>query len=253
MDDKVRIAFARFTYGDWEHPDVSDWVINAAMKAYMHPRVDSVAFWRRSDTPITMVRNDCLKRLREAGVDYVFMIDNDMKPDLPGEKPFFDNAFDFALNHQGPLIIGAPYCGQPPRESVHVARWEDHQNDADDYDFVIAGIPRREAVDKKGMERVAAMGTGLMLVDLKALDALGPPWFYYEYTDGWQTDKASTEDIVFTRNASLCGVPVYCAWDSWAGHWKPKLVTKPKPFPIDHFSEQLQQALLRKYGKEQGR
>lgn len=58
-------------------------------------------------------------------------------------------------------------------------------------------------------------------------------WFYYEYTDRYETKKASTEDVTATRDMSLYGLatlnynPIHCAWSCWAGHWKPKLVTKP--------------------------
>ncbi len=58
-------------------------------------------------------------------------------------------------------------------------------------------------------------------------------WFYYEYSDRYETKKASTEDVTATRDISLHGLatlgynPIHCAWSSWAGHWKPKCVTKP--------------------------
>jgi hypothetical protein len=58
-------------------------------------------------------------------------------------------------------------------------------------------------------------------------------WFYYEYTDIYECEKASTEDVTATRDISLYGLaslgynPIHCAWSSWAGHWKPKCVTKP--------------------------
>ncbi len=58
-------------------------------------------------------------------------------------------------------------------------------------------------------------------------------WFYYEYKDRYETKKASTEDVTATRDMSLYGLatlgynPIHCAWSSWAGHWKPKCVTKP--------------------------
>ena len=59
-------------------------------------------------------------------------------------------------------------------------------------------------------------------------------FFYYEYTDKYQWQKASTEDVTNTRDISLAGItrlgynPVHCAWSSWAGHWKPRNVRKPR-------------------------
>ena len=58
-------------------------------------------------------------------------------------------------------------------------------------------------------------------------------WFYYEYTDHRQHEKASTEDVTATRDISLIGCqrlgynPVYCNWSAWAGHHKTKCVGKP--------------------------
>jgi hypothetical protein len=63
-------------------------------------------------------------------------------------------------------------------------------------------------------------------------------WFYYEYEDGECTHKASTEDCTNTREIQLAGIEkhgepvVFCNWDSWAGHYKPKCVGKPTPLRI---------------------
>jgi hypothetical protein len=48
-----------------------------------------------------------------------------------------------------------------------------------------------------------------------------------------------------TRDLSLVGTqrlgynPVYCNWDSWAGHWKPKCVGKPQVVPASGISHKL--------------
>jgi hypothetical protein len=63
-------------------------------------------------------------------------------------------------------------------------------------------------------------------------------WFFYE-TDHRRTKKESTEDVTNTREIQLAGVlkhhepVVFCNWDSWAGHWKPKCVGKPTNLPIE--------------------
>jgi hypothetical protein len=63
-------------------------------------------------------------------------------------------------------------------------------------------------------------------------------WFFYE-TDHSRTKKESTEDVTNTREIQLAGVlkhhepVVFCNWDSWAGHWKPKCVGKPTNLPIE--------------------
>jgi hypothetical protein len=42
---------------------------------------------------------------------------------------------------------------------------------------------------------------------------------------------ASTEDVAFSRDLTYAGVPLFCAWQSWAGHIKPKMVGKPLEIP----------------------
>jgi hypothetical protein len=71
------------------------------------------------------------------------------------------------------------------------------------------------------------------------------PWFFYEWKDKYQADKASTEDVTQTRDLSLVGTqtlgynPVFCNWDAWAGHWKPKCVSKPQVISASGISEKL--------------
>jgi hypothetical protein len=37
-----------------------------------------------------------------------------------------------------------------------------------------------------------------------------------------------TRDLSFAGAEKLGYNPVYCNWDAWAGHWKPKCVGKPQ-------------------------
>ncbi|MEK0126623.1 hypothetical protein, partial [Bordetella pertussis] len=87
---------------------------------------------------------------------------------------------------------------------------------------------RAEASQFTGIGEVAALPTGLIMYDMRIFDMLEPkdenskPWFYYEWADKYQSEKASTEDVSATRDMSLVGQqvlgysPVFCAWDSWA-------------------------------------
>jgi hypothetical protein len=75
-------------------------------------------------------------------------------------------------------------------------------------------------------------------------------WFYYEYSDKYQCEKHSTEDVTATRDMSVAGQmrlgynPVHCAWSSWAGHWKPKCVGKPQLIGTDFVASKLKRAAL---------
>jgi hypothetical protein len=87
--------------------------------------------------------------------------------------------------------------------------------------------PREEAALKAGIERVGAVGTGCYGVDVRAFDALKPPYYHYEWEDEEHTRVASTEDIPFSRDLAMAGVPVFVDWDHWADHSKSKRVAKP--------------------------
>jgi hypothetical protein len=73
------------------------------------------------------------------------------------------------------------------------------------------------------------------------------PWFYYEWADKYCAAKASTEDVTQTRDLSMVGTqklgysPVYCNWDAWAGHWKPKCVGKPQVLAAKDISNKMKQ------------
>jgi hypothetical protein len=233
---QYHVMIAQFPYGDSTHPAVGKWLAETTCQMMNDPRIGlgRVHLWDKADTPVSMVRNECMVVAEENNVDFVVMVDSDMIPDVhsgeDGAKPFWETAFDFAVNHDGPCVIGAPYCGGPPHENVMIFRWTDFQTGGADANFLLAQYSRYEAVSLTGIERVAALPTGLMLVDMRAIRKLPHPRFYYEYKDHRQIAKASTEDVTFSRDLGLQGVPLYVAWDCWAGHYKSKVVVKPKPF-----------------------
>lgn len=247
---KVSICFARFPWHGAEHPDVTDWMMRTAIKAKQDPRISEIHNFRVDDTPITMSRNKAVEHAKRVRVDYLLMIDSDMSPDLPDQgvyaRPFWDSTLDFMLQHHGPCCVGAPYCGPPPLSNVYVFRWANWQNPdvQPNPDMRLEQYSREEAAQRAGIERVGALPTGLILIDMRAFEKLKPPYFYYEWTDATQSGKASTEDVTFTRDLNLLGVPQYVNWDAWAGHWKLLRVDKPRVIYTDHVQEKYRQAVL---------
>jgi hypothetical protein len=73
-------------------------------------------------------------------------------------------------------------------------------------------------------------------------------WFYYQWKDEYQTEKASTEDVTATRDMAFHGHlmlgynPLRCAWDSWAGHWKVKCVPKPRVLTMEQVASKYRRA-----------
>jgi hypothetical protein len=236
----ARVMFCRFPYGNQEAPDVTDWLIQTAVQTERDPRISDTFFVKIDDTPITMCRNIAAQQALDQGIDLLVMVDNDMRPDLglvgkfliPGAKAFWQSSFDFWWEHQGPCLVGAPYCGPPPHNNVFVFLWRNRQNQPQDPEFSLKQYEREEASLLTGIQPVAALPTGLILCDTEVFRRLNPPWFYYEFPDARTQKKLSTEDVTFTRDAQLHGVPIYCNWDSWAGHWKRYLVGKPRPLGL---------------------
>lgn len=250
MQQKYNVGIVTFSYGgnggiSSEVPDIREWMVPLVADISKDPRIDQIRIWNLADTPITMTRNRAVMQARQFGVDVLVMVDSDMKPDMNSghsdAKPFFQSSFDFLVKHyaKGPCIIGAPYCGPPPLECVYVFRWNNMASDNPNPDFQLEMYDRHTATKLAGIQECAALPTGLIMYDMRVFELTEPknegdkPWFYYEWKDKFAAEKASTEDVTMTRDVSLVGTqklgynPVYCNWDAWAGHWKPKCVGKP--------------------------
>ncbi|NCA16964.1 MAG: class I SAM-dependent methyltransferase [Betaproteobacteria bacterium] len=251
MEQKFKVGICVFSYGgnggiSSEVPDIREWATALVADVASDDRISDVRMWTLSDTPITMTRNRAVLQARQHGIDVLVMVDSDMKPDVdfgtsPDAKKFFQSSFDFLVKnyHRGPCVIGVPYCGPPPHECVYVFRWNSMQSGHPNPDFQLEMYDRHTAVKMAGIQECAALPTGLIMYDMRAFELTEPkkqgdhPWFYYEWRDHFAADKASTEDVTNTRDLSLVGTqklgynPVFCNWDAWAGHWKPKCVGKP--------------------------
>lgn len=264
---KFKILIATFSYGGnggmkSEHPDVRDWLIKSIPYLKSRPDVESVLHTELADTPITMTRNRAVLTARDAGADFLLMLDSDMAPDLylgrdPSAKPFLETSLDYCIERyeRGPHVVFSPYCGPPPVENIYVFRWRNSESDTPNDEAKLEQFTRAEAAERAGFEAVAAAPTGLILYDMRAFELIEPRqqgdkhWFAYEWTDIYGSGKASTEDVQNTRDISLAGIvkygynPVICNWDAWSGHWKPKCVGKPQVFTADAVGNSLRRVV----------
>lgn len=251
LPDKVKVCIYRFPYGHQEHSTTVNWLMNSLFLLHTHPRVDSVFSEIIADTPVDMSRNRAIRHALDNQIDFAIFLDSDMYPDyeqacnvrLKEAQPFLPGALDFALQHDGPCCVGAPYCCAPPSEDVLVMRWRQQETNDPDGALKLDKFTREEAIDRIGMEEVAALATGMLLIDMRCIEAIPAPWFSYQWADAERTKKSGTEDVVFTRDLSLAGIPQYCYWNAWAGHWKLKLVTRPVGLPITAVPERMAQAV----------
>jgi len=247
---KHSVMICRFPYGGYELSECVDWLVETVIEMKGDARVGDIFRKRIADTPISMTRNEACLVARELGADFLLMIDDDVAPDHhvkeAGSRPFWRSSFEFLLAHKGPGVVAAPYCGPPPHENIYVFRWRNKAsgNPADHQvlDLKLDQYTREEAAERTGIEEVAALPTGLLLMSTAVLDRLPPPWFEYEYADLYKARKVTTEDVYFTRNLSMSGVPVYCNWDAWAAHDKRKLVGRPRPATFDLVRDEYRKA-----------
>ncbi len=282
---KFRLAFAHFPYSGnggatSEVPYVRHWKEAIIPWMLKDDRIEGYVSKDFADTPICMTRNAAVMWARRIGADFLIMVDSDMWPDRylgHPEKdavPFLQSSFDYAYKHwdQKMLCIFSPYAGKPPEECVFVFRWIEPQADHPDDQYSLEMYSRDQAFQMGGFHEAGAGPTGLMMTDMrlfemndpvKVKEDLGleflkhPGWFYYEFTDDYGWEKASTEDVTFTREISQCGItklgynPLICNWSAWSAHMKFKAVGMPELTTADKINERLVAAV--KSGRETGK
>lgn len=265
---QYNVHICQFPGNNMTHPDVNIFLALTHHKMKTDKRIGNVTWFAKSDTPITMVRNQAVYEGLRFGADYILMIDSDMGPDYlvgkdPNARPFWDVAWEFMMARASlpeklpPATIAAPYCGPPPKEMPYIFRWKNWQSDCPDANFRLEMLTREDAAMRGGIEAVAALPTGLILYDARVfreLEAAGAlPWFDYEYTDKYCREKSTTEDVFQTRNGSLLNMPLYAAWDCWAQHHKYKAVGKPEPVTLEQVQGHMRKALASKYESPESR
>jgi hypothetical protein len=268
LPEKVHVLIARLSYSGYERVEIANWLVQTALCLETHPRVSRLSHNIVTGYPTSRVRNQILVTARRIGANFVCMIDDDMIPDVHSpnrasgydhlamhadQQNFFPSALEFALDHNGPCAIAAPYCAGPPGERVLVSRFR--ADETDDPSSPARGVSlkcfgREEAAERRGIEMVSSLPTGLILIDMRALRFLTPPWFSYEYKTDIQDELASTEDTVFSRNLAYVGVPQYTTWQSWAAHAKMKIVGRPQQYGLQAVPREVRAAVRREIEEE---
>jgi hypothetical protein len=243
---KWKVMLAMFPYGGVQRSELTPWAMSAAVWAANQKDIDGgLLYWSTNDTPITMTRNLAVKAAIHNEVDILVFCDSDMIPDIDKAHPFLPSAFKFIKSRwaTAPTIISAPYCMGAPTYSPTMGRWRTHHNG---YPIATALYTREEAAEFTGIQPCSLQGTGLMAIDMRIFTGfpireevikLPPPFYYYEYTDENNSEKASTEDMVFSRNVTLLFAKHnleigFVDFDSWAYHIKNEFVGKPYSITI---------------------
>lgn len=261
---KKKLLIHRFPGNGSERMECVNWLVNACVGYKDSPDIEVLFPRFRQDTPIDMVRNEAVLAARRLGADYLCLVDSDIEPDYqcggfapaadfqPDAKQFLPSSLKFLRSLPGPAVVAAPYCGPPPAEYVYVFDWDWTGNvERPDFRGKIEMIPRNDAAHRTGFQQVAALPTGLMLIDMRVFDIVPGPWFYYETDCPNWSRKASTEDVTFSRDCAMCRVPIYCNWDSWCRHWKTVGVGKPLRASMDIVNPRIAEIVAAGYRRDE--
>ena len=246
---KFKLMLGRLSDSGRIRQEVATFLRMASLEVARDGRFEDLVDCPIARVPTPVARNLLIKTARDNGVDILFQIDDDM-----GVPPdFFMAATNFLLEQPGAAAIGVPYCTAPPREDVTVFEWASGQTGSPDAPFALTNIVREDAARRKGIERVANLGTGCVAYKLSCFNAITPPYFDYSYEDKEHTKVIETEDCFAHRRLMMAGVPLYVHWDFWANHYKSKVVVKPVPIndsAINNVFMEHARAEVRQGGKE---
>ncbi|NLX55062.1 MAG: class I SAM-dependent methyltransferase [Planctomycetaceae bacterium] len=201
----------------------------------------------------------------------------------PFWKTSFDFLYDRKLRGLPTVVCAPycgppPHPSTGGHENVYVFHGEASESDIHDTSIRFVAYSREHAAQMRGIQSIVAGPTGVIMYSVDALDLMNvqrmtheqvlqkyaagdltlqrakellamQSWFFYEYTDMECTAKASTEDVTNTREIQMAGLVkhnqpvVFCNWDSWAGHYKPKCVGMPEPIYVETINQNYAEAV----------
>ena len=196
--------------------EVCNFVSNAWKQRYTDPELSNIEI---IDCPIQKFPTDTARNVlvniaHQHNVDLLFMIDEDASPPYS----FFKQAIQFLTKQPIPSVYGCPYLSGDGEAQVF--RFIPvHSPDPVQPAWKLLRIPRAEAFIKKGVDRVASIGTHCICYDMRVFNQIAKPYYRYSYNED-HTAVVETEDCYAHRNMVQNNIPIFCNFDSWAGHWK---------------------------------
>lgn len=178
----------------------------------------------RKHQPIDVARNFIVREALRRKADVLFMLDTDADP----AKGTFEALRDAALTE--PCIAAVPYCAGSGHVCVYLPLPDGLPGEMP--------IGMEDAVNRAGLHRVANVGTHCVAYSVSIFNRIPSPWFE-QGCDETRSLLLETEDCIGHRRLREAGVPIYCSFSHWAGHWKE--VKKEKPTVLT--PEQLRTAL----------
>ena len=268
-------------------PEIAFWLLGLQKKLVADQRIGRVEVRRYGDVPLTFERNRISRDAVEGGFDLTLSLDSDNQPDIevgkkPWAEPFWESSFDFIFDRMVrglPTVMVSPYCGPPPQENIYVFKFENEGTGRRAPRCKLEQYGRNHAAIMRGIQPCDAGPTGVILITTSAYYLLqfdkrptaeilsdfkagtidmeatirklrSHSWFRYDSSDGFESHKTGTEDVIFTRDVAMAGQfkhgepVVFCNWDSWSGHWKPICVMPPTAIALEDINAMFEEAVL---------
>lgn len=147
------------------------------------PNGHQLLIYTSQGTLIVNQRADLARNAIKDGADYILWLDTDMR--------FPKDTLDRLLAHKKP-IVAANYATR--RLPVDTVAFKLHEN---------GGWETVKTGGKTGLEKVEAVGMGVMLTDTKVFKEMPTPWFSITYHEN--SSEYSGEDIYFCYKANKLG------------------------------------------------
>lgn len=233
---KYTVAIARPSDRGWERTEIGTFLFQATEASTQNPEIapyiQNLLHIPLCKFPTSVARNILVRECQKIGVDYLMMVDCDGEIDNGGRQEdgkvrpgTFEVFFQFLMKQSKPSVIAAPYCSGDGQVQVLKFTTDQPMNHPLD-SFKITQTNREYAVTKTGFERVDSIGTHCIMFDMRVFEKIDKPYFSYQYNPD-ETEVIETEDCWCMRHLFYAGIPVYCSWDLWAGHWKEQRIYKP--------------------------
>lgn len=152
-------------------------------------------------------RNTFVETALGGDYDYLFFMDTDMT--FPRGTLAMMIRHMGAIGSEAPPIIGGIYCNRGGDFRWHVYKWVEEEEGWHSLRFPL----------NNGLQRVDAIGTGCMLIDMNVFKILEWPWFEYEYRMFQGERSRLSEDMTFCKKCMDAGIPIYADTDIKCGHF----------------------------------
>lgn len=159
----------------------------ASWSAQNVPNGDQLMIFTSKGTLIVNQRADLARNAINAGADYILWLDTDMR--------FPKDTLTRLLAHKKPIVAANYATRRLPVDTVAFQLGEDN---------VWSTLHTKP--ESTGLEKVTAVGMGVMLTDTKVYREMEAPWFSITYHPN--THEYSGEDIYFCYKANSLGYDI---------------------------------------------